>query len=31
MKLITHFQLVPKIRIGGAIPPFPNTSSWRST
>jgi len=29
VKLTTHFHLVPRLRIHGAIPPLPNTSSWR--
>jgi hypothetical protein len=27
-KLITHLQLVPRLRIPGAVPPFSHTSSW---
>jgi hypothetical protein len=27
--LITHLNLVPTSRIRGAIPPLPNTPSWR--
>jgi hypothetical protein len=29
LKLITHLHLVPRSRIRGAIPPFPDTPSWR--
>jgi len=29
MKLTTHLLLVPMSRMRGAIPPLPNTSSWR--
>jgi hypothetical protein len=29
VKLTTHLHLVPSSRMRGAIPPFPNTSSWR--
>jgi hypothetical protein len=29
VKLTTHLHLVPKLRIRGAIPPFPHVSSWR--
>jgi hypothetical protein len=28
VKLITHFHLLPRVRIRGAIPPFPYTFSW---
>jgi hypothetical protein len=31
VKLTTHLHLVPRPRMRGAIPPLPNTSSWRST
>jgi len=30
VKLTTHLQLLPRLRMCGAIPPTPNTSSWRS-
>jgi hypothetical protein len=29
VKLTTHLHLVPRSRMHGAIPPLPNTSSWR--
>jgi hypothetical protein len=29
VKLTTDLHLVPRSRMRGAIPPFPNTSSWR--
>jgi hypothetical protein len=29
VKLTTHLHLVPRSRMRGAIPPLPNTSSWR--
>jgi len=29
VKLITHFPLVPRSRMCGAIPPLPNTPLWR--
>jgi hypothetical protein len=29
VKLTTHLHLVPRPRMYGAIPPLPNTSSWR--
>jgi hypothetical protein len=29
VKLITHIYLMPKSRMGEAIPPLPNTPSWR--
>jgi hypothetical protein len=29
MKLTTHLHLVQRSRMRGAIPPLPNTSSWR--
>jgi hypothetical protein len=31
MKLTTHLQLETRLRIYGAIPPLPNTSSWCGT
>jgi hypothetical protein len=29
VELITPLHMVPRLRIRGAILPFPNTSSWR--
>jgi len=29
VNLTTHLHLVPRSRMHGAIPPLPNTSSWR--
>jgi len=29
VKLTTHLHLAPRLRMRGAIPPLPNTSSWR--
>jgi len=29
MKLITHINLVPSLRIRGALPPLPHKPSWR--
>jgi len=29
VKLITHLQLVPRLRMRGALTPFSLTSSWR--
>jgi hypothetical protein len=31
MKLSSHFHLVPKLRMRGAVPPFPHTSSCCGT
>jgi len=31
VKLNTHLHLVPMLRMCGAIPPLPNTSSWPGT
>jgi hypothetical protein len=31
VKLTIHLNLVPRLRTSEAIPPFPNTSSWRGT
>jgi len=31
MKLTTHFQLGPRLRLRGAILPLTHTSSWRGT
>jgi len=28
VKLTTHLNLVPRLKMGGAVPPFPHTSSW---
>jgi len=28
VKLTTHFHLVSRLRMPGAIPPFPHTSPW---
>jgi hypothetical protein len=30
VKLTTHFYPLPRIRLRGAIPPLPSTSSWRN-
>jgi len=29
VKLTSHFHLVPRLRMRGYIPPFPNMPSWR--
>jgi len=31
VKLTTNLHLVPRLKMCGAIPPFPHTSSWRGT